>query len=90
MVRFACARLTSLIFLCSAFGLLPAAHGAGKHVFTVDDLYRMGRVSGLAVAPDKPLVAFVVTSFSMEENTKKSSIWVASRSTVPTTAMVRR
>ncbi|MBW2276688.1 MAG: S9 family peptidase [Deltaproteobacteria bacterium] len=53
------------------------AEARKKRVLAVEDLYKMGRVSQLAVSPDEPLAAFVVKTFDMEENKGVSHIWLA-------------
>jgi dipeptidyl aminopeptidase/acylaminoacyl peptidase len=59
-------------------GLVPLGSGAGKQrAFTVEDLYRLGQVGQLRVAPDRPLAAFAVKTFDMEANTSLGRLWLA-------------
>ncbi|MFA6233219.1 MAG: S9 family peptidase [Bacteroidota bacterium] len=48
---------------------------APKHVFTFEDMYRMGRVSDPRIAPDGESVLYVVTYYSLETNKSNSDIW---------------
>jgi dipeptidyl aminopeptidase/acylaminoacyl peptidase len=58
--------------------IAAGAAGAGKgRPFTVDDLYRLGQVGGVQVAPDRPLAAFTVKTFDMEANSNVSRLWIA-------------
>ncbi|MBR9977494.1 MAG: PD40 domain-containing protein, partial [Bacteroidetes bacterium] len=43
--------------------------------FTFEDLYAMGRVSDPQVSPDGESILYVVTYYSIEDNTSNSDIW---------------
>lgn len=52
---------------------------ATKHrLFTVDDLWQIERVGGLALAPDGSQAVASLASFSMQENKASSSLWLLS------------
>ncbi|MBE0643263.1 MAG: PD40 domain-containing protein, partial [Bacteroidetes bacterium] len=46
-----------------------------KHPFTVEEMYRLGRVSDPQVAPNGESVLYVVTYYSIETNKSNSDIW---------------
>ena len=48
-----------------------------KRVFSVEDLYKVGRVSQLAVSPNDDLAAFAVKTFDMETNKNVTHLWRA-------------
>jgi dipeptidyl aminopeptidase/acylaminoacyl peptidase len=54
-----------------------AAQAAQPRVLTVEDLYRLGRVSDLQVSPAADLAAFAVKTFDMEANKGVSHLWIA-------------
>jgi dipeptidyl aminopeptidase/acylaminoacyl peptidase len=56
---------------------LPTLAG-DKRPFSVEDLYRIGRVSQLVVSPGGEYAAFVVKKFDMDANKGQASIWLAS------------
>ena len=58
--------------------LLSPPLTAQKRAMTVDDLWNVKRVSNPQVSPDGKWIAYVVTSFSMEENKGKSDIYLVS------------
>lgn len=49
-----------------------------KRSITVDDLWAMKRISNLTVSPDGRWIAYVVTSYSMEENKGQRDIYLVS------------
>ena len=52
---------------------------ATKHrPFTVDDLWQIERVGGLALAPDGSQAVASLASYSMQENKASSSLWLLS------------
>ncbi|WP_234697258.1 TolB family protein [Candidatus Chrysopegis kryptomonas] len=51
---------------------------AQKRAITVEDLWAMKRVSNLAVSPDGKCIAYVVTSYNMEENRGQRDIYIVS------------
>ena len=57
--------------------LSPSLNAAPKRVFSVEDLYKVGRVSQLEVSPDAALAVFVVKSFEMEANKGTAHLWIA-------------
>ena len=48
-----------------------------KRVVSVEDLYKVGRVSQLAVSPNDNLAAFAVKTFDMETNKNVTHLWLA-------------
>ncbi len=84
MISYRLLRRSSVWFCClfsTAFLIALPARGAAKRPFSVEDLYKIGRVSNLAVSPDQRHAAFVVKKFNMTENTAQSSIWLTSLKT---------
>lgn len=64
--------------LLAVLALLPAgAFAAGKRPFTVDDLYRLGRVQEVAVSPDGKLLAFSVKRFDMAANKGTTNLFLS-------------
>jgi dipeptidyl aminopeptidase/acylaminoacyl peptidase len=61
-------------------GLLAAlpALGAERHPFTFNDMIAMERLSAPAPSPDGKQVAFVATSYSLEENRGNADLWIVS------------
>jgi dipeptidyl aminopeptidase/acylaminoacyl peptidase len=64
-----------LSLLLAAFTGLAAA--ADKRPMQIDDLFRFQRVSDPQISPDGKLVAYVVGSVSLENNSIASCIWLA-------------
>jgi len=59
--------------------LFPLVLWAGeKRPITVEDMWKMGRVSDPQLSPDGRWVAYVVTYYDMEQNTGNSDIWLVS------------
>ncbi|MCL4511978.1 MAG: S9 family peptidase [Bacteroidetes bacterium] len=58
--------------------LIPAFVFAQKHPLTVEDMWKVGRVSDPQVSPDGKTVAYVITNYSMEENKGTSAIYLVS------------
>ncbi len=66
-------------YLAFAAALIPAvAFSQQKHPITVEDLWKVGRVSDPQVSPDGRTVAYEVTSYSMEENEGWTNIYLVS------------
>ena len=66
--------------LCLALVLaatVAPARAAGKRPMKVEDLFRFKRLSDPQISPDGKLVAYVVTSVDLENNSTSSSIWLA-------------
>jgi len=51
-------------------------HAQSKRVMTIDDLWKMGRITQTVLSPNNEYAAFVITSYSMEENKGNSDIWL--------------
>ena len=49
-----------------------------KKLLTVDELWQFERIGGLALAPDGAQAVCSVSSFSMEDNTSRASLWLLS------------
>ncbi|MGB9663491.1 MAG: S9 family peptidase [Ignavibacteria bacterium] len=47
-----------------------------KRTLEIDDLFKIKRISQTTLSPDNRLIAFVVTSYSMEDNKGSSDIWI--------------
>ena len=65
-------------FLLTLVGLFCTASAADKRAMTVDDLWALQRLSQITLSPDGKLAAFTVKSYSMEENSSSSDIWLVS------------
>ncbi len=68
--------LVPVLALLLAAGARPAP-AADKRPMKVDDLFRFKRVSDPQISPDGKLVAYVVGSVSLENNSIASCIWLA-------------
>jgi len=51
---------------------------AQRRPITVEDLWAMKRISNLTISPDGKWVAYVITSYSMEENKGQRDIYLVS------------
>lgn len=51
---------------------------AQKRAITVEDLWAMKRVSNLALSPDGKWIAYVLTSYNMQENKGQRDIYLVS------------
>ncbi|MGE5354185.1 MAG: S9 family peptidase [Acidobacteriota bacterium] len=60
------------IFLLPALAIYPQQ----KHALTVDDLWAMKRVSSPVISSDGKTIAFVLTSYSMDQNKGNADIWL--------------
>ena len=61
-----------LVFFCT---ILPAQD---KRAFTVEDLWKLERVSSGSLSPDGKWLAFTITKYVMEENKGNTHIWLVS------------
>lgn len=66
-------RLTVILLLIST-ALLFAQR---KQPMSVEDLWNMKRIGDFDISPDGSKIAYVLTEYSMEENTGQSDIWMA-------------
>jgi hypothetical protein len=53
--------------------LLPSS---GKHPFIFDDMMALKRVAGPVPSPDGKWVLFAAKDVNLDENTKKSHLWI--------------
>ncbi len=68
-----------VLFIMFATLLLPvAALSQQRHPLTVEDMWKIGRVSDPQVSPDGKTVAYQVTSYSMKNNVGRSTIYLVS------------
>ncbi|HUI31502.1 MAG TPA: S9 family peptidase [Candidatus Acidoferrales bacterium] len=65
-------------FLTMALILAPAAVAQQKRPITVEDMWKVGRVSDPQVSPDGKTIVCVITRYSMDENKGASSIFFVS------------
>ncbi|CUU07834.1 Dipeptidyl aminopeptidase/acylaminoacyl peptidase [Candidatus Kryptobacter tengchongensis] len=65
--------IVSLLIVFGTLSVYPQ-----KRAITVDDLWAMKRISNLTVSPDGRWIAYVVTSYSMEENKGQRDIYLVS------------
>ena len=70
--------LLSLVFAATSWAQspAPAAPPTGKRPFTFEDMMKLKRVGEPVPSPDGKWVVFSVTDVSLEENTKKSHLWI--------------
>ncbi len=68
-------KLTPLILILL---LISGTSYAQKHPVTVEDMWKVGRVSDPQVSPDGKTIAYQVTSYSMEANRGWSTIYIVS------------
>ena len=67
-----------VLLLALALGLVASSFALGKRAMTVEDLWAVKRVGPPALSPDGRWVAFSVTTYSLEDNTGTSDIWMVS------------
>ncbi len=65
-------------FLALAVVLIPLVSFAQKHPITVEDMWKVGRVSEPQVSPDGKTIAYIVTSYDMDANKGTSKILLVS------------
>src|SRR5438876_558285 len=69
---------TMIGLVCIIPLLMPAEMmAAGKRPITLEDFYKLKRVSDPQISPDGKWVAYVVGEVDMEANRIPSSIWLA-------------
>ena len=56
--------------------LVVTTLSAQKRAITVEDLWNMKRIGDYSLSPDGKLIAFAVTTYSMEANKGNSDIWL--------------
>lgn len=69
-------RKITLVFTAVFFLAVSLAAAQESRVFTVEDLWKVKRVSGPALSPDGKTVAVTVTTYDMESNESNSDIWL--------------
>lgn len=67
-----------LIILTLTLTLATVPWAEEKRPITVEDMWKMGRVSDPQLSPDGKWIAYVVTYYDMEQNTGNSDIWLVS------------
>jgi len=69
----------TFLFLVAVITLVPvAAHSQQKRPITVEDMWKMERISDPQVSPDGKTIAFVITKYDMNENKGASNIRLVS------------
>ena len=75
--------LRRLLFLCAVANIAlaqaasqPAAVGGQKHPFTFADMMALKRIGDPQVSPDGKWVMFSAVDVNLEENTRKSHLWI--------------
>ncbi|MBF0496283.1 MAG: S9 family peptidase [Deltaproteobacteria bacterium] len=68
--------MSYLLFLLVFLFNFSLAHAEDSHSLTVNDLVAFDRVSDPQVSPDGSNIAFVVSSLDLDNNRRRSSIWV--------------
>ncbi len=56
----------------------PTISPTGRHPITVDDLWKVARVSDPQISPDGKSIAYQVTTYNMEQNAGTTSIYIVS------------
>ena len=67
--------MLALVWLAGAQEARTAAGGAGR-AMTLDDFFKLGRLSDARISPDGKHVAYVVSDPSLVENRYVSNIWI--------------
>lgn len=67
---------TRFLFALILTLMLPTGAVAEKRALTIDDLYRIKNVLDPQISPDGTRIAFTVTSYSLEDGTSNSDIYV--------------
>jgi dipeptidyl aminopeptidase/acylaminoacyl peptidase len=65
-------------FLIVVLIIAPSAIAQQKHPITVEDMWKVARVSDPQVSPDGKTIAYVVTKYNMDENKGASGIYLVS------------
>jgi dipeptidyl aminopeptidase/acylaminoacyl peptidase len=60
----------------TALAFLPLAASAQQTTYTPELLMKLGRLGEMQVSPDRKLVAYTVTRYSLSENKGNTDIWV--------------
>jgi dipeptidyl aminopeptidase/acylaminoacyl peptidase len=68
----------ALFFTGSSFAQAPpqAASHAGKRQFTFEDMMALKRLSEPVPSPDGKWITFAAEDVNLDENTKKSHLWI--------------
>lgn len=64
--------------LFAALIISPVVSAQPKHPITVEDMWNVGRVSDQQVSPDGKRIAYVITTYKMDQNTGSSAIYIVS------------
>ncbi|MFZ1082767.1 MAG: S9 family peptidase [Candidatus Kryptoniota bacterium] len=65
-----------ILFLSLTVLIIPSVSSAQKRPITVEDMWKVGRVSDPQVSPDGKTIAYIVTRYNMDENKGASSIFL--------------
>ncbi|MBF0550563.1 MAG: S9 family peptidase [Deltaproteobacteria bacterium] len=65
-----------LLFLLILLFSFSSVHAEDRHPLTANDLLDFDRISDPRVSPDGSHIAFVVSSLDLDNNRRRSSIWV--------------
>lgn len=66
------------LLIVAALSIAPMTVAQQKHPITVEDMWKVGRVSDPQVSPDGKTIAYVVTKYNMDENNGASQIFLVS------------
>ncbi len=69
--------LLVLLALIAGLAMVDSAVAAGKRPLELADMFKFKRVADPRISPDGKLVAYVVTSADIENNSTSASIWLA-------------
>jgi dipeptidyl aminopeptidase/acylaminoacyl peptidase len=80
MIRnpFACRALVAAVVFVITLTPLAANEKAGKRPITLEDLWKVKRLGKPSISPDGKWVAVDVTSWSMDDNSSNTQIWLCS------------
>lgn len=66
------------IAFCAIALFLPPVHAGEKRPITVEDLWKVKRLGKPSISPDGQWVAVDVTTYSMDDNSSSTQIWLCS------------
>ncbi len=69
-------RIVSLVLSLAISAAAQTAPQAGKRPFTFEDMMALKRVSDPQPSPDEKWVVFSAVEVNLEENTRKSRLWI--------------
>lgn len=80
--------MLTLVWLGGAQEVRTTAGGAGR-AMTLDDFFKLGRISDARISPDGKHIAYVVTNPSLNDNKYVSNIWIVEVATGTASQLTR-